>query len=99
MTAPAKRRPGRPSAAARKDRAEVVAAARQVFLTNGYAGTTLTMIAAAVDVTRPALHHYWPGGKAQAFAELSAADRAAAHRAAAQADARRWQIDAGRFGH
>jgi TetR/AcrR family transcriptional regulator, repressor for uid operon len=65
MPSTVSRRPGRPPAANADDtRKRVVRAARQVFTERGYAGATFQEIATRADLTRPAIHHYFPSKRA-----------------------------------
>jgi TetR/AcrR family transcriptional regulator, repressor for uid operon len=65
MPSTVSRRPGRPPAANADDtRKRVVRAARQVFTERGYAGATFQEIATRADLTRPAVHHYFPSKRA-----------------------------------
>lgn len=45
-------------------RAEIVAAARQVFLRSGYDGAALAEVAAAGQVSRGSIYRYFPSGRA-----------------------------------
>ena len=58
------RRPGRPDT-----RGEIVQVARQYFQEVGYAEASLRGIAARAGVDPSLVHHYFPGGKAELFAE------------------------------
>lgn len=60
------RRPGAPGT-----RERILAAARERFATDGYAGATIRAIAADAGVDPALVHHYF-GPKTQLFAELSA---------------------------
>jgi AcrR family transcriptional regulator len=48
-------------------RAEIVAAARGVFLETGYAGVGLVEVAAAGDVSRGSIYRYFPNGRPDLF--------------------------------
>jgi AcrR family transcriptional regulator len=58
------RRPGQPDT-----RADIVRAARRCFEAQGYAAASLRAIAASAGVDPSLVHHYFPGGKADLFAE------------------------------
>jgi len=58
------RRPGRPDT-----RGEIVQVARQYFQEVGYAEASLRGIAARAGVDPSLVHHYFPGGKVELFAE------------------------------
>jgi len=58
------RRPGK-----RDTRAEIMAAARELFAQDGYDQVSLRAIAAAAEVDPSLVHHYFPGGKPILFAE------------------------------
>jgi AcrR family transcriptional regulator len=58
------RRPGHP-----ETRAEIVEAAREAFVADGYDRTSLRGIAARAGVDPALIHHYFVGGKAELFAE------------------------------
>ena len=58
------RRPGNP-----ETRREIVEAARQAFVADGYDRTSLRRVAARAGVDPALIHHYFPGGKAALFAE------------------------------
>jgi AcrR family transcriptional regulator len=68
MTATAKRTRRSPD----RRRAEIVEAARTVFLDRGYADVGLTEIAAAGDVSRGLVYRYFPAGRPDLF--LAVAD-------------------------
>ena len=48
-------------------RAEIVTAARQVFLATGYAGAGLAEVAAAGSVSRGSIYRYFPNGRVDLF--------------------------------
>ena len=58
------RRPGNP-----ETRREIVEAARQAFVADGYDRTSLRRVAARAGVDPALIYHYFPGGKASLFAE------------------------------
>lgn len=51
-------------------RAEIVATARQVFAATGYAESGLAEIAAAANVSKGLLYHYFPEGRPQLFVSV-----------------------------
>ncbi|WP_201408613.1 TetR/AcrR family transcriptional regulator [Mycobacterium paraintracellulare] len=65
MLPPGNRRPGRPPAAtADKTRQRILQAARLVFSERGYDGATFKAIATRVDLSRPAINHYFSSKRA-----------------------------------
>jgi AcrR family transcriptional regulator len=48
-------------------RTEIVATARSVFASNGYAGTGLAEVARAATVSKGLLYHYFPQGRPQLY--------------------------------
>jgi AcrR family transcriptional regulator len=59
---PSKRTPGRPRGSNTDARREtIISAAVRLFAYRGYDAATLQEIADLVGVTRPAVHHYFPG--------------------------------------
>lgn len=67
-------------------RARLVAAARELFLTHGYAATATPAIVTAVGVTRGALYHHFEDKRAIFHAVIEAEARAAAAAIAAADD-------------
>jgi AcrR family transcriptional regulator len=65
--APAPARRLRPS----DRRAEIVAAARQVFLATGYAGVGLAEVASTGDVSRGSIYRYFPNGRSDLFVAVT----------------------------
>ena len=51
-------------------RAEIVATARQVFASTGYAESGLAEIASAAQVSKGLLYHYFPEGRPQLFVNV-----------------------------
>jgi AcrR family transcriptional regulator len=51
-------------------RAEIVATAREVFATSGYAESGLAEIASAAKVSKGLLYHYFPEGRPQLFVSV-----------------------------
>ncbi len=58
------RRPGNP-----ETRTQIVRAAREAFVADGYDRTSLRRVAARAGVDPALIHHYFPAGKASLFAE------------------------------
>ncbi|SBS79150.1 Regulatory protein TetR [uncultured Mycobacterium sp.] len=59
---PSKRAVGRPRGSNTDARREmIISAAVRVFAYRGYDAATLQEVAELVDITRPAVHHYFPG--------------------------------------
>jgi AcrR family transcriptional regulator len=59
---PSKRTPGRPRGANTDARREmIISASMRVFAYRGYDAATLREVADLVGITRPAVHHYFPG--------------------------------------
>lgn len=52
-------------------RADIVAGARAAFLDRGYADTGLADVAAAADVSKALLYHYFPGGRSELVAVVA----------------------------
>ena len=73
-TAPAESGEGRPAKRVRKNpnarRAEIVATAREVFASAGYAESGLAEIASAAKVSKGLLYHYFPEGRPQLFVSV-----------------------------
>lgn len=51
-------------------RTEIVATARTVFASNGYAGTGLAEVARAATVSKGLLYHYFPQGRPQLYRDV-----------------------------
>ena len=52
-------------------RSEIIRAARQVFLSRGYAEAGVTELAAAGDVSRSSVYRYFPSGRADLFVAVT----------------------------
>lgn len=52
-------------------RAEIVTAARKVFLDTGYAGVGLAEVATAGDVSRGSIYRYFPNGRSDLFVAVA----------------------------
>lgn len=63
-------RPNKHVERSERTRAELIAAARELFADRGYAGVSVEDVVRRAGVTRGALYHQFPGGKEDLFAAV-----------------------------